>query len=120
MENFISRWRNPYQQYAKYADDIVNLADSAQDPQSLLNRVNEEKLRVDLKIIISKTKFMNVIRNDISHIQILINEENFEQAALFKALRCMITNRWDMIRRRIEQARTTFIIIINFLQNLKL
>ena len=42
----------------RYADDTTFMAESEEEPKSLLMKVKEESEKVDLKLNIQKTKFM--------------------------------------------------------------
>jgi len=68
----------------------VILADSANDLQTLPDRVNEESQRLDLKVNNRKTKCMVIRRNDTPNIIISMNGESIEQVTQFKFLGRMI------------------------------
>ena len=71
----------------RYADDTTLMAESKEEPKSLLMKVREENLKVSLKLNIQKTKIM--ASSPITSWQ--IDEETMETAADFIFLGSKIT-----------------------------
>lgn len=97
----------------RYADDTTVIADSPEDLQTLLNRINEASLRAGLKMNAKKTKFMIISRNKTPYdnVAIKISNKIIERVHSFKYLGSWLYEKWDSnkeINCRIEMARSTF------------
>ena len=100
----------------RYADDVVLIAGSIDELQSLVNKINEASIQAGLHLNTSKTKIMKIMKNratDENCIQ--VNGENIENVN-FVYLGSMFTNNHDdskEIRRRLCIARNAMVSLIN-------
>jgi len=97
----------------RYADDTTIIADSIEDLQHLMNKVNEHSKEFGLNINNKKTKYMIISRNKVPHSNsfISINNEPIERVTSFKYLGCWLNENWSSekeIKCRIEMARGAF------------
>nr|CAH7712302.1 unnamed protein product [Callosobruchus chinensis] len=110
----------PINNNIRYADDTAIIADNANDLQTLLNSVNETSQQRGLKINTNKTKFMVVSRDNLPNVDLQLNGKQIERVNKFKYLGSMVDDQWNPeleIRCRIEQARTNFLKLKQFLTN---
>ena len=101
----------------RYADDVVLIAGSIDELQSLVNKVNEASTQAGLHLNTSKTKVMKILTNratDENCVQ--MNGENIENVVNYVYLGSMFTNNHDdskEIRRRLCIARNAMVSLIN-------
>ncbi|CAG9834829.1 unnamed protein product [Diabrotica balteata] len=97
----------------RYADDTVLIAESAQDLETLLDRVRSIGEQYGLSINVKKTKTMIVSKTSIHPPMALnVNGNIIENVEKFRYLGCWITKDIDPdieIKSRIEQARNVFL-----------
>ena len=96
----------------RFADDTAIMAESAEELQTLLERVNQACEEVGLTINIEKTKFMVISKNPNIHPVITLNGKQVERVQKYKYLGTVINDLLDPdeeIKIRIEMARKTFI-----------
>lgn len=104
----------------RYADDTAIIAESADDLEQLLARLNREGQRLGMKINTTKTKIMVISKQGYIPTNIHIDGHQIEQVRKFKYLGCHITDDLDPeseIKVRIEQARSTFVKMKKFFAN---
>lgn len=104
----------------RYADDTVILAQSMEDLQHLIERMNHQCNNYGLKINLKKTKALIVNKTTNNEADLIINNTVIEQVPYYKYLGTWITNTGDQskeIRSRIETARSTFNKMRKFLCN---
>ena len=102
----------------RYADDTVIIADSPEGLQRLIDSILTSGDAMGLRINISKTKIMQISRNQNNNFNINIYGSPIEQVTKFKYLGswiCEDLNPEIEIRSRIEQARANFIKMRNLL-----
>ena len=96
----------------RYADDSVILAESEEDLQRLVGKVNDEGERFGMAINVSKTKTMVVSRKkEIPRVSIQICDTLIEQVSKFVYLGQTVTEDGkcdNAIKQRIEIARSVF------------
>ena len=101
----------------RYTDDVVLIAGSIDELQSLVNKVNEASTQAGLHLNTSKTKVMKIMTNratDDNCIQ--VNGENIENVVNIVYLGSMFTNNHDdskEIKRRLCIARNAMVFLIN-------
>lgn len=94
----------------RYADDSVLMAESIEDLQNLLDRVNNASEEMGLTINTQKTKVMVISKTD-ENCHIYLNNTQLEQVHKFRYLGVALNDKWDPdveIKSRIEQARNTY------------
>ncbi|XP_055388393.1 uncharacterized protein LOC129616943 [Condylostylus longicornis] len=94
----------------RYADDTTIIADSIEDLQHLMNKVNHHSKKFGLNMNNKKTKYMIVTKHNIpyTNASIYIDNEPIERVNNFIYLGSMLHEGWDSekeIKRRIEMAR---------------
>lgn len=102
----------------RYADDTAILANSIEDLQILLNKLNEVGTAFGLNINIKKTKMMIVSRKDIKDATLSLNGEDIERVVRFKYLGAVVNEKWDCdeeVKLRIGMAKETFSRLKNLL-----
>ncbi|RUS75926.1 hypothetical protein EGW08_016314 [Elysia chlorotica] len=101
----------------RYADDTALVAETPEQLQALLDKVNEESENCGLAMNAKKTKVMVISRKDITpKININIGNTVLEQVSTFIYLGQLISddNRADQdIKRRIGIAKTSFNSLLN-------
>ncbi|RUS76894.1 hypothetical protein EGW08_015333 [Elysia chlorotica] len=101
----------------RYADDTALVAETPEQLQALLDKVNEESEKCGLAMNAKKTKVMVISRKDITpKININIGNTVLEQVSTFIYLGQLISddNRADQdIKRRIGIAKTSFNSLLN-------
>ena len=101
----------------RYADDVILIAGSIDELQSLVNKVNEASTQAGLHLNTSKTKVMKIMTNratDDNCVQ--VNGENIENVVNIVYLGSMFTNNHDdskEIKRRLCIARNAMVSLIN-------
>ena len=96
----------------RYADDTALLAESEQNLQNILNKVNEEGEKFGMRINVKKTKVMVVTKSGMNKCNLYLGEKEIEQVDSFVYLGQLITNEGKNekeILRRISIARCTFL-----------
>ena len=96
----------------RYADDTFLLAESEEQPQKILDRVNEVGIQVGMKMNAKKTKTIVISKDEVKpKIDIMVDGTGIQQVAKFMYLGQLIIydGKYDMeVTRRIEIARGTF------------
>lgn len=107
----------------RYADDTIVIADSEQDLQTLMDRLNVKSKEMGLNINTAKTNSMVFSRSLDLHPSIRINDTDIRNVTDYKYLGRNINDKMDHlkeIKQRIEIARSNFMKMRNVLCNLKL
>ena len=96
----------------RYADDTVLLADSDENLQNMMNKVNEVGKLYDMKVNAKKTKAMVISRNENKlKVHVKVYGTVVEQVGSFNYLGQTVTDDRrcvDEIKKRIGIAKTTF------------
>jgi hypothetical protein len=98
----------------RYADDTTLIADSLEDLQYLIDRVNAESKKFGLSMNIKKTKMMIISKSHQPYTDAIITIDNkaIDRVSNFKYLGCWLSDEWNSdkeIKCRIEMARSSFI-----------
>lgn len=96
----------------RYADDTALLAESEQNLQNILNKVNEEGEEYGMSINVMKTKAMVVTKSGNNKCNLYLGRKEIEQVESFVYLGQLITSdgkNEKEILRRISIARCTFL-----------
>lgn len=95
----------------RYADDTVIVANSPEELQTLLTKINATCEEYGISINISKTKYMTISKNALPPAVLTINNQIIEQVQKYNYLGTAVNANWDPsveIRYRIEKARSIF------------
>jgi len=96
----------------RYADDTVLLAESEQDLQELVTKINNESVKLGLKMNVKKTKTMIITKGtDRPRMKIVIDGKVVEQVDNFAYLGQLVTEDGrteSEVRRRIGIAKNSF------------
>lgn len=104
----------------RYADDTAILAESIEDLQRMLDKVNEQSTQMGLTINIKKTKLLVTSKLDVGPINLQLNGVNISQVDHFKYLGSWINKDLDPdeeIKYRIQLARNSFLKCRTILSN---
>ncbi|XP_063591867.1 uncharacterized protein LOC134768956 [Penaeus indicus] len=105
----------------RYADDVVLVAGSMLELQTLVNRINESSLQAGLQLNASKTKVLKIINNHGDNKDnIKVNGNNIENLDNFIYLGAMFTNNYNgsnEIKRRLTLARNAMISLTSILKD---
>jgi len=98
----------------RYADDTTIIADSIEDLQHLMNKINLHSKEFGLNINSKKTKFMIISKNPANHSSssMFIDNDPIERVNKFKYLGCWLNESWTSeqeIKCRVEMARAAFV-----------
>lgn len=96
----------------RYADDTVIFASTAHGLQLLMNQVAETSRKYGLEVNPNKTKVMIISKENITGVQLTINDRPVERVPTYLYLGSMLNEQWDNsqeIKIRIEKARAAFI-----------
>ena len=106
----------------RYADDSVIIADTIEDLQQMIDRLNRTSNKYGLKVNSNKTKLMIISRRKVpyTHAQLLVDGVALERVSCYKYLGGWLNGDWEdekEIRVRIEVARQYFFRFKNILTN---
>ncbi|KAL1447016.1 hypothetical protein WDU94_015647 [Cyamophila willieti] len=96
----------------RYADDTIVFSDTLEGLQTLMIRVTETSRAYGLDINTSKTKFMIISKENITGVNLYINQTRIERVSQYTYLGTIINESWDNsqeIRCRIGKAKTAFL-----------
>ena len=79
----------------RYADDTVLIADSIEELESLVDRVNSEGQKYGLEINVAKTKLMTISRGEHPDAHLTINGNHVERVREFKYLGTYISEQLE-------------------------
>ena len=79
----------------RYADDIVILASSLEDLQTLLKKINATSVKYGPNLNTSKTKYMTISKNALPPMVLTLDRETIERVKRYTYLGSMVNSNWD-------------------------